>query len=83
MKKMIFTALAVLVFSAGGFAKTGKVEAVTTKKQELKLDKTDIIDPTVCLSVSIKQIRAYQALGATTADAVSLAEAFYYDCLNR
>ncbi len=83
MKKVILCAIMMMAFVGTSFAKTGEVEAFASIKQELNLDKADVIDPKVCLKVSIKQISFYQGCGATLADALSLAEAFYYDCLER
>ncbi len=83
MKKMIFTAVAMLAFSAGSFAKSEEVEVSTSIKQELNCDKADVIDPKTCLSVSMKQISFYQANGATTPDAISLAQDYYYDCIGQ
>ncbi len=83
MKKVIFTAVAMLAFSAGSFAKSREVEVCASIKQELNWDKADVLDPQVCMSVSIKQISAYQGYGATLVDAISLAQDFYYDCLER
>ena len=83
MKKLILSAVMMMAFVGTSMAKTGEVEAFDSIKQELNWDKADVIDPQVCLSVSIKQIGFYQGCGASTADAVSLAEAFYYDCLEQ
>lgn len=83
MKKVIFSAIAMIAFVGSSMASDiaeKEVAAIIEKEAEIK---TTAIDFNTCLLVAIKQVMFYQENGASFEDSISLADAFFVDCIRR
>ena len=83
MKKLIFSAIAMIAFVGSSMANDiAEKEVTATIEKEAEL-KTTEIDFNTCLLVAIKQMMFYQENGASFEDALSLADVFFVDCIKR